>query len=164
MDNSLLLQKPEYTITGYVYGQKGCSVIAECLTASDMTANVNSILANRETFGQYWDYIVVTDALEDHVATHELNGKRSIPMGNTIINSGADMELVVYASHCGRLIKSLAHNTDCALAIAHNFQRLGWDVEIDSADDWSVLFDSDYDFIEEQDDGSLKALYIVGTR
>lgn len=164
MDNSLLLQKPEYTITGYVYGQKGQSVIDVCYSPSEMTAKVNSILANRETFAQYWDYITITDALDDHVATHELNAKRAIPNGSIIINSGADMELTIFASHCGRLIKMHAHNTEVALAVAHNYQQLGWDVEIDSTDDWSVLFDSDYDFIEQREDGTYRALYIVGAR
>lgn len=164
MDNSLLLQKPEYTITGYVYGQKGQSVIDVCYSHSEMTAKVNGILANRETYGQYWDYITITDALDDHVATHELNAKRTAPMGNIIINSDTDMELTIYASHCGRLIKSQAHNTAVALALAYNYQQLGWDVEIDSTYDWNVLFDSDYDIIQEQADGSLKALYIVGAR
>lgn len=163
MDN-LLIERPSYIITGITY--KGLDpnrtnvLITTCPSASDMTAKVNTIMANRELFANMFSAIEVTDALGDFIAKHELTVRQSVKKEG-IINEHTDANIVVYAYHCGRLIKSYVNSTDKALAVANNFTHLGWDVEIDNVDDWTVLFNSDYDFIEQADDGTLNALHIV---
>ncbi len=81
-----------------------------------------------------------------------------------VLNSHSDIELTVYASRGGDLVKCRLHNTDIALAVAHNWMLLGWNIEIDDADNYTVYFDSDYDLIQLDDDGNYKAIYIIGTR
>ena len=78
------------------------------------------------------------------------------------MNSHQDLDLIVYASKNGNMVKCRCHNTDAALSIADNWIILGYDVEIDDAENYKVYFDSDFDLITVDEYGNYKAVYLVG--
>lgn len=165
--NNLQIERPAFTITGTGYDNLApTSTIAVCKDKDDRESLVNFILNNRELFESKFYCIDVYDVYGSHVEHHVVATAKTLKAikGNYVINSCIVLDCIVYAMHSGRLIKSQVHHTDTALAVAHHFINLGWDVEVVRADNCYTLFDSDYDFIQEMNDGSLKALFIVGTR
>ena len=169
--SNLTIQKPEFIIIGHrispdVEAGIACDVLAECPSATAMTSMVNVITANRAFYGRWFDFITIKDKDGDHVATHWLVEKPVTDEQKALLvmNSHQDLELVIYAHKAGKFARCRAHNTDIALAIAHNWQELGYDVEIDDSEDWKVYFDSETDFIIIDETGDYEAVYLVGSR
>ena len=89
--------------------------------------------------------------------------KRKFDLKPHPLNDRIGMECKIYAVKNGkRFITCWCHDTDTAREIAWNFISLGYEVEIDDAFDYKVLFDSEYDVLEKNDNGEIRAVYLMG--
>lgn len=165
--NTCQITPVTYQIAAGTFDSNAITILSESPSLPEIRERQEFIIVHKDIF-QFYDWItikVVKDGEDvDEYPTIELKARTWMPKHH-VLNDEVDMELVIRCVNGkGRLVKSVCHNTQTALAVAYNWiHLLGWNVTI-SNEIGTDYFDSDFEEIIIEDDGTYKAVYLMGSR